>query len=211
MAIEHIVFHNYLNSYKLAKYSKNITTKHIYEIYNKNIHKEHKYFSILINNTDIDKFKNIEEIKNNYNSKNGILQLKVVEKYNYDLEESFMVAQEKIYENISYQIYVKGLDGITHVIEFSPFLTGYDLGIIIEKNTGIPFYKQRLIFKGKTINTFDKNNNLEIYDIKKESTMHIVCRLRGGMFMETTSGNTDYENNDLSGVLCDLDLDENFE
>lgn len=133
------------------------------------------------------------------------------EKYHETYQNQFIPLEELIsfsksfYSNKKFGIYVKSLTGRSIYIEITHQMSIEELKMIIQEKDGIPAEQQRIIFAG---NNLDDSMLVGRYNISKDSTLHLVLRLRGGMHHISSTGNSekDFESlrEELSPEICKL-------
>ena len=94
---------------------------------------------------------------------------------NLGLKNGDLIKLEK--RNITYPIFIKLLTGKTLNLYVEPDDPIILIKIFVKLIEGIETDEQRFIFAGKHL---EDNKTLSDYNIQKESTLHMILRLRGG-------------------------------
>ena len=84
----------------------------------------------------------------------------------------------------TFTIQVKSMTGRLHAITVNPSMTVLELKCLIEKVEQYAPDQQRIVYCGKQLSD---EKQLKDYPIQPDVTIHLIIRLRGGMYHETSS------------------------
>lgn len=100
----------------------------------------------------------------------------------------------------TWPIYISTLTGKILTINVTGLTTIYELKELIQDKDGTPPDQQRLIFAGKQL---EDHIMLSSYNIMEGTKLHLVLRLSGGMYNETSGKNGNYEPLQSCFILMD--------
>jgi len=103
------------------------------------------------------------------------------------------------------QLFVKTLTGKTIAISVSLCDDIKTVKWIIYNKDGVHPEEQRLIFAGMQLKD---GKHLYDYNIRAESTLHLVLRLRGGMYHETSGKDGNFRDINSGSLVFSLETDE---
>lgn len=77
------------------------------------------------------------------------------------------------------QIFIKMLTGDSLAVDRNPQMTVAQLKELISAKQSLPVDQQRLVYQGKQL---EDDMTLQDYGIEDNSSIHLILRLRGGVF-----------------------------
>ena len=83
-----------------------------------------------------------------------------------------------------FPVQIRSLTGKEIPIKVHHKMTVSELKNSIEKIDQTPFDQQRLVYNGKQL---EDERTLDYYGVKEDTVIHIILRIRGGMFHETSA------------------------
>lgn len=83
-----------------------------------------------------------------------------------------------------FPIQIRSLTGKETSIKVHHKMIVSEVKSMIEKIDQTPFDQQRLVYNGKQL---EDERTLDYYDVKQDTVIHIILRIRGGMFHETSA------------------------
>jgi hypothetical protein len=83
-----------------------------------------------------------------------------------------------------FPIQIRSLTGKQTEINVHHKMTVAELKDEIERVDQTPFDQQRIVYNGKQL---EDERTLDYYDIKPDTIVHIILRIRGGMFHESSA------------------------
>ena len=172
---------------KIGYNLQNLETEKITLIHNKKVLEKNKTLADLGCSAHAANFDMYYDSSGRVTSKNKV-DFKTIEKKVKDAKDTLCI---------------KTLTGKTIRLKYTNELQIIELKYLIFNKVGMPADQQRLIFRG---NQLEDNSKIFEYEIKNENTIHLVSRLLGGMFHETSGKNGNYK--PLEFMIIDVDYED---
>ena len=100
------------------------------------------------------------------------------------IDETFTKVKPEPKTIETFPIQVKTMTGLLHTITVNPSMTVLELKCLIEKVEQYAPDQQRIVYGGKQLSD---EKQLKDYPIQADVTIHLIIRLRGGMYHETSA------------------------
>ncbi len=101
--------------------------------------------------------------------------------------EDLISFSKSLYSNDLFRIFIKTLNGRTIEVQITNQTSIEELKSMIVQEDGIPDEQKRLIFAGRQL---ENSRLVGMYNIVKDSQIHLVLALRGGMHHNSSTGGT---------------------